>query len=115
MRTTDVSSDAGKQKAPVDSDSRAALKTDPTTDFLYKARFTLDSRLSRPMTAWAGSIMEKFSRALLQTAGQDSTIVDNQILICFDLFLGKYNTKRLYEVNQSNKRPLYAISQKNDG
>jgi hypothetical protein len=34
------------------------------------------------------------------------------ILICFDLFLKEYDTQLRKEVEQSNKRPIYAISQK---
>ena len=65
--TTDPLTDAGKPKVQIDSESRTALKTDSILRCFYKARFTLDSRLSRPVTAWAGSLMETFCRALLQS------------------------------------------------
>ncbi len=120
--TTDPLTDAGKPKVQIDSESRTALKTDSTLRCLYKARFTLDSRLSRPVTAWAGSLVETFCRALLQSIGGEAATVDKRllmlqvhqhhILICFDLFLEECDAQLRKEVEQSNKRPIYAISQK---
>jgi hypothetical protein len=119
---SDPLTDAGKPKVQIDSESRIALKTDSTLRCFYKARFTLDSRLSRPVTAWADSLVETFCRALLQSIGGEAATVDKRllmlqvherhILICFDLFLEECDAQLRKEVEQSNKRPIYAISQK---
>jgi hypothetical protein len=119
---TDPHTDAGKPKAQIDSESCTALKKDSTLRCLYKARFTLDSSLSEPVTTWAGSLVEMFCRALLQSIGREAAIIDKRILmlqvlrrhifICFDLFLEECDAQLRKEVEQSNKRPIYAISQK---
>jgi hypothetical protein len=119
---TDLHTDAGKPKTQIDSKSHTALNTDSTLRCLYKARFTLDSRLSKPVTAWADSLVETFCRALLQSIDREATTIDKSllmlkvhkrhILICFNLFLEECDAQLRKEVEQSNKQPIYSISQK---
>src|SRR5580700_3197776 len=78
---TDPHTDASKPKAQIDSESRTALKTDSTLRCLYKARFILDSRLSGPVTALAGSLVETFCRALLQSIDREAATIDKRILM----------------------------------
>ena len=89
---------------------------------MFFGSHALDSRLSGPVTAWAGSLVEKFCRALLESIGGGAATIDKRllmlqvhqrhILICFDLFLEECDTQLRKEVEQSNKRPIYVISQK---
>lgn len=66
--------------------------------------------------------LETFCRALLQSIGRVAATFDKHflmlqvhqchILICFDLFLEECDVQLREEVEQSNKRPIYAISKK---
>jgi hypothetical protein len=124
----DPLTDAAKPKVKIDTKSRRASETDSTLRFIYYGRFTLDSRMSSPVIAWADNLVEKFCTALLQSesgktaGGGAAASVDKRLLIvelkrhhifiCFDLFLEKCDAQLRKEAEKIHKRPVYRISQK---
>lgn len=102
-------------------ETRAALEAGTHMRFLYRAKFTLDSRHSKPVIAWTEKRAKKLSGAMLKDVGREESSVTTQMimvqllrirkiaLICFDLCFEECECK-CNEGAQMKQPPVHMIS-----
>ena len=99
-------------------ETRAALEADAALRFLYKTKFTLDSRHSSSVIAWTENLATSVSSTILKIVGRETASVEvrmniihllnirNYALFSFDLFLAEGND------GVQTRQPIHEIYKK---
>ena len=105
-------------------ETREALEANRTVRCLYRAKFRLESRHSRPVIAWAETLVRTLCGSMLEKMGQQAATADIQLnvvellrgqsyaFLCFDVFLEDCDGRVRREIDQSLEQPIHDISRR---